>query len=57
MVAIDDGVDLSTDKSYEYQIAYNTVQRAHLYNIEQNIPLRNWTSLDLHLALYTKIYL
>jgi len=57
MVAIDDGVDLSTDKSYEYQIAYNTVQRAHIYNIEQNIPLRNWTSLDLHLAIYTKIYL
>jgi len=56
MVSIDDGVDLSTDKSYEYQIAYNSVQRAHIYNIEFNTPLRIWTSLDLHLALYTKIH-
>jgi hypothetical protein len=47
---------MAEDKAYYYQIAYNTVQRAHIYNIEQNIPLRIWTGLDMRLALHTKIY-
>jgi hypothetical protein len=56
MTTLNDIVGTPEESPYEYLVAYNFGQRAHLFNIASNTPLRIWTALDMRFAIATKIY-